>query len=150
VRGGWTGAVPAGAVGKRVNNRNPKDFSEILVFSFSNTTKAKHKEAVFRRGEENAIRTALLVSHYLENEDINYIILSSCTPEVVQDLIEQRNNLYGRVLSIYDGLDEYAGSCRRIGFGGACCGVMEPYYNTYGYILIGETYEIHQREINQP
>ncbi|MDK2979772.1 MAG: hypothetical protein PWQ55_119 [Chloroflexota bacterium] len=63
-------------------------------------------------GASKGAGIALLVSHYLGNEDVNYVILSICTPEVVRDLIDQRNNLYGRVLSIYDEPDEYAGSCR--------------------------------------
>ena len=63
-------------------------------------------------GASKGAGIALLVSHYLANKDVNYVILSICTPEVVQDLIDQRNNLYGRVLSIYDSPDEYAGSCR--------------------------------------
>ena len=63
-------------------------------------------------GASKGAGIALLVSHYLANMDVNYVILSICTPEVVRDLIDQRNNLYGRVLSIYDNSDEYAGSCR--------------------------------------
>jgi len=63
-------------------------------------------------GASKGAGIALLVSHYLANKHVNYVILSICTPEVVRDLIDQLNNLYGRVLSIYDSPDEYAGSCR--------------------------------------
>lgn len=63
-------------------------------------------------GSSKGAGIALLVSHYLANEEVNYVVLSICTSDVVQDLIDQRNNLYGRMLSIYDGPDEYAGSCQ--------------------------------------
>ena len=63
-------------------------------------------------GASKGAGITLLVSHYLANKHVNYVILSICTPDVVRDLIDQRNNLYGRVLSIYDSPDKYAGSCR--------------------------------------
>jgi hypothetical protein len=55
---------------------------------------------------------AMYVSHFLKNENINFVIMGICHPEVVEDFKQSQVNLYGNVLSIYDSADRYAGSCQ--------------------------------------
>jgi hypothetical protein len=55
---------------------------------------------------------AIYVSHFLENEEINYVIMGICHPDVVQGLQQDQIFLFGNVLSIYDSVDEFAGSCQ--------------------------------------
>lgn len=55
---------------------------------------------------------AILVSHVLENKEINYVIMAICDPDTVSNSIQGQINLYGNVLSIYDSADTLAGSCR--------------------------------------
>ena len=54
---------------------------------------------------------AIYVSHYLENEEVNYVLLSICHPDTVASLTQEEIFLYGNVLSIYDESDMLAGSC---------------------------------------
>jgi hypothetical protein len=57
---------------------------------------------------------AMYVSHYLGNEDANFVILSACHPDTVVSLINEGTFLVGNVLSIYDEVDTLAGSCRKL------------------------------------
>ena len=54
---------------------------------------------------------AIYVSHLLANDDINYVLLSICHPDTVQEMIQNEITLYGNLLSIYDSGDALAGSC---------------------------------------
>jgi len=57
---------------------------------------------------------AIYVSHSLEGQEINYAILAICHPDVVENLIQNQIYLNGIVLSIYDSVDEFAGSCQEL------------------------------------
>ncbi len=57
---------------------------------------------------------AIHVSHTLGNDKINYVLLSICSPETVQELIDDKIHLSGSVLSIYDAGDALAGSCQAL------------------------------------
>lgn len=57
---------------------------------------------------------AIYVSHFLGNDKINYVLLSICSPENVQALIQDEIHLSGSVLSIYDAGDTLAGSCQAL------------------------------------
>lgn len=50
----------------------------------------------------------------LKNKEVNFVILVTCHPEVVDDLIQRQVVLYGKVLSIYDSVDPYGGSCEEL------------------------------------
>ena len=63
-------------------------------------------------GASKGAGITIFVSHFLENEEINYVILAICHPDEVQYLKQNQLFLYGNVLSIYDSVDEYAGSCQ--------------------------------------
>ena len=53
-------------------------------------------------------------SHYLENDEVNYVIMAFCHPDVVADLKREEIFLRGNVLSIYDSADAWAGSCQEL------------------------------------
>jgi hypothetical protein len=57
---------------------------------------------------------AIYVSHFLENEEVNFVILGSCYPDEVEILKQNQIFLHGNVLSIYDSVDIYAGSCKEL------------------------------------
>lgn len=54
---------------------------------------------------------AIIVSHYLANEDVNYVLMGICHPEVIESFRQDEINLNGNILSIYDSEDKFAGSC---------------------------------------
>jgi hypothetical protein len=54
---------------------------------------------------------AIYASHILENKAINFVLLGSCAPDEVRGLEENQIFLYGNILSIYDSVDNLAGSC---------------------------------------
>jgi hypothetical protein len=57
---------------------------------------------------------AIYTSHFLANPEINFVLLSICHPQVVDDLMAGEITLYGDVLSIYDRGDPWAGSCQEL------------------------------------
>jgi hypothetical protein len=57
---------------------------------------------------------AIYVSHFLENQGVNFILMAICHPDYVDILIRDKIALYGNVLSIFDSVDEYAGSCQEL------------------------------------
>jgi hypothetical protein len=64
-------------------------------------------------GASKGAAIAVYVSHFLENQEINFVIMGICHPEVVEDFKQDQVFLFGNVLSIYDASDdEYAGSCQ--------------------------------------
>jgi hypothetical protein len=65
-------------------------------------------------GASQGAGIAIQVSHFLGNDKINYVLLSICSPETVQELIEAEIHLSGSVLSIYDAGDALAGSCQAL------------------------------------
>jgi hypothetical protein len=65
-------------------------------------------------GASKGAGIAIFVSHLLENEEINYVIMAICDPSTVEELKQNEISLYGNVLSIYDSTDELAGSCQEL------------------------------------
>ena len=57
---------------------------------------------------------AIYVSHFLENESVNFVLMAICHPDYVDILIRDKITLYGNVLSVFDSIDEYAGSCQEL------------------------------------
>ncbi len=63
-------------------------------------------------GASKGAGIAIYVSHFLENKDINFVIMGICHPDNVEVLKQDQIYLYGNVLSIYDSRDEFAGTCQ--------------------------------------
>jgi hypothetical protein len=71
-------------------------------------------DAITVVGASQGAGIAVYVSHRLANPDINYVLLSICHPDNVQEFIENDITLYGNVLSIYDASDALAGTCQEL------------------------------------
>jgi hypothetical protein len=65
-------------------------------------------------GASKGAGIAIEVSHLLENKEINFVIMGICNPEEVEVLKQNQTFLYGNVLSIYDSVDEFGGSCQEL------------------------------------
>lgn len=63
-------------------------------------------------GASKGAGIAIYVSHYLENKDVNFVVMAICHPDEVKALKQGQIFLYGNILSIYDSADEFAGSCQ--------------------------------------
>jgi hypothetical protein len=65
-------------------------------------------------GASKGAGIAIFVSHFLENEEVNFVIMAICHPDEVEYLKQNQILLYGNILSIYDSVDEFAGSCQEL------------------------------------
>jgi hypothetical protein len=66
-------------------------------------------------GASKGAYIAIYVSHFLENQEIRFVIMGICNSEIVADFKENQIFLYGRVLSVYDSADyQYGGSCEEL------------------------------------
>jgi hypothetical protein len=57
---------------------------------------------------------AIFASHFLENDEVNYVLLGSCHPDEIELLKQNQITLHGNILSIFDSVDKYAGSCEEL------------------------------------
>jgi hypothetical protein len=65
-------------------------------------------------GASKGAGIAIYVSHFLENKEMNFVILGICAADTVQGLEQTGIFLHGNVLSIYDASDNLAGSCQEL------------------------------------
>lgn len=65
-------------------------------------------------GASKGAGIAVFVSHFLENDEANYVIMAICHPDNVEGFKQDQIFLFGNVLSIYDSADELAGSCQEL------------------------------------
>jgi len=63
-------------------------------------------------GASKGASIAMFVSHLVESQEINIVIMAICHLDIVKDLKQGQISLFGNVLSIYDSADELAGSCQ--------------------------------------
>ena len=57
---------------------------------------------------------AATVSHLLEGPMVNFVLMGTCDPSMVDDWKLRQMSLHRNVLEIYDSADEYAGSCQEL------------------------------------
>jgi hypothetical protein len=65
-------------------------------------------------GASQGAGIAISVSDLLKNEEVNYVLLAICNPDVVEELLQNGTILSGNVLSIYDSVDVLGGSCQAL------------------------------------
>jgi hypothetical protein len=65
-------------------------------------------------GASKGAGIVVYASHYIDNPDMNFVIMSICHPDTVRSFIQEHIWLVGNVLSIYDSIDELAGSCQKL------------------------------------
>jgi hypothetical protein len=65
-------------------------------------------------GASKGAAIAIYVSHILENEAVNFVLLGACPPDEVALFVQNNIFLAGNILAIYDFADKYAGSCEEL------------------------------------
>jgi len=65
-------------------------------------------------GASQGAGITIYVSHFLENKEVNFVIMGICHSQEVERLKQSQVYLYGNVLSIFDYKDDYAGSCQEL------------------------------------
>ncbi len=66
-------------------------------------------------GASKGAYITIYASHFLENQEIKFVIMGICNSEIVADFKQNHIFLYGKVLSIYDSADyQYGGSCEEL------------------------------------
>jgi hypothetical protein len=66
-------------------------------------------------GASKGATIAVVASHLVRNPEVNYVLLGTCHPTLVEEWKQGGLNLTGNVLSIYDVADdEYSGSCEEL------------------------------------
>lgn len=65
-------------------------------------------------GASKGAAIAIEISNLLKDENTNFVIMGICHPDVVKDFKQTQTQLFGNVLSIYDSVDEWAGSCQEL------------------------------------
>jgi len=63
-------------------------------------------------GASKGAAITVLVSHLLETDEVNFVLLGACHPDTVDEFMQDQVRLVGNVLSIYDSVDKWAGSCQ--------------------------------------
>jgi hypothetical protein len=63
-------------------------------------------------GASKGAAIAVFASHFINNKDMNFVIMAICNPDMLQAFEQNQMSLAGNVLSIYDSVDEFAGSCQ--------------------------------------
>jgi len=54
------------------------------------------------------------ISNLLGNEELNFVVMGTCDPEIIQSFKRQKTFLYGNVLAIRDSVDDLSGSCQEL------------------------------------
>ncbi|MBM3126560.1 MAG: DUF333 domain-containing protein [Chloroflexi bacterium] len=65
-------------------------------------------------GASKGASIAILVSNFLENKTINFVLLGSCHADIVTEFKQEGVSLSGNVLLINDYDDEFSGSCEEL------------------------------------
>lgn len=71
-------------------------------------------ESITVVGASKGALIASLVSFFMKNPGVNYVLLGGCYQPIVEEWIDQGVSLSGNVLSIYDSSDDYASSCEQL------------------------------------
>lgn len=99
----------------RVKNTDSMEYAKKITEQVSALLKAGvPAKNITIVGASKGAGITIFVSHLLENEEINYVIMAICNPATVEELKQNKILLYGNVLSIYDSADTLAGSCQEL------------------------------------
>ena len=101
-----------------ISERRPKD-TDVLAYA---KRVRKQVEALIDAGvppknitvvgASKGAAIAVFVSHLLGNDQVNFVLLGSCHPDTINEFMQNQIYLNGDVLSIYDSVDRWAGSCQ--------------------------------------
>jgi len=65
-------------------------------------------------GASKGAGIAATVSFLLKNTKMNFVLLGFCSPDEVEEMVQNQTHLYGNILAIYDSTDDLAGSCQEL------------------------------------
>jgi len=100
---------------QRVRNTDGEKYARKITAQITNLLEAGVPgQNITVVGASKGAGIAIYVSHFLGNEDVNFVIMAICHPDEVEHLKQNRIFLYGNVLSMYDFADDSAGSCEEL------------------------------------
>jgi hypothetical protein len=100
---------------QRAGNSNVLEYAEKIAGQVSDLLDAGvPAENITVVGASKGAGIVFYVSHLLMNSEVNFVPMAICAPGLVAELIRNEVILYGNVLSIYDSVDSYAGSCEEL------------------------------------
>jgi hypothetical protein len=101
-----------------ISEPRPKN-TDVVVYATKITGQVKELlnagvpvENILVVGASKGAGIAIYISHYLENEKMNFVLLGACHPEDVASFKQENIYLYGNVLAIRDSTDQLSGSCQ--------------------------------------
>lgn len=99
----------------RAKNTNASEYSRVVVDQINKLIAAGvPAQNITVVGASKGAAITVLISHLLENENVDFVLLAICHPDVVKEFIHDEVSLKGNILSIYDEVDGIAGSCRKL------------------------------------
>jgi hypothetical protein len=100
---------------QRPKNADPTEYAQRVANQLNLLLKAGvPPKNITIVGASKGAAIAMIVSHQSKNKQVNFILLGSCSPDVIEDLKQKQMFLYGNILAIYDSVDEFAGSCEEL------------------------------------
>lgn len=100
---------------QRVKNADSMEYAERITEQITALLKAGvPAQNITVVGASKGAGITIFISHLLDNEEINYVIMAICNPATVEELKQNKITLSGNVLSVYDSADELAGSCQEL------------------------------------
>jgi hypothetical protein len=95
----------------RAKDTDPKQYAEKVVGQIKALLKAEvPPDHITVVGASKGAVINMLVSTYLKNREVNFVLLASCNDDMFKRFAI---DLWGNVLSIYDVKDEYGQSCKK-------------------------------------
>jgi len=97
---------------RRSKNTNSNEYAKLIAEQISSLMSAGvSANNITVVGASKGAAIAIIVSHLLENESVNFVFLGTCHPDVIESFKQDQINLHGNILAIYDSEDKYAGTC---------------------------------------
>lgn len=99
----------------RPRNTEVVDYAELTVSRIESLLDAgAPPENITVVGASKGAYIAALTSHLARNRDLNFVLLATCHPEMVEHMRSNQMGLWGNILAIRDRDDELAGSCEEV------------------------------------
>ena len=100
---------------KRAQNTNPEEYARKVTEQVNILLdEGVPPENITVVGASKGAGITIYVSNMLKNKEINYILLAICHPDQVRFFIQEGISLEGKVLSIYNSNDQFAGTCQEL------------------------------------
>ena len=99
----------------RQKNTDVEEYAEKIIGQITTLlNRGVPAESITVLGASKGAAIAIYISHLLENDEMNFVIMAICHPDEVEYFKQNQVSLHGNILSIYDSSDEFAGSCQEL------------------------------------